>query len=233
MPLQAVEPRRLYRQIADQICALIIEGEYTPGSRLPAERDLAKQLRVSRPSVREALIALEVEGMLDVRVGSGIYVTQPGERRESDMLAGDSGPFEVIRARRVIEGECAALAAKSASPAQLRAIREAHAGMVKESKRHHNPLDADRQFHVRIAEASGNSALVLVVQTLWDQRMGPLYRNLELKLEYPQMAAETVREHQAIVSAIVRHDLRAARAAMRQHMDRTHNRYIREWGAEK
>lgn len=233
MPLQAVEPRRLYRQIADQISALIVDGEYTPGSRLPAERDLAKQLGVSRPSVREALIALEVEGMLDVRVGSGIYVTQPGERREGDMLAGDSGPFEVIRARRVIEGECAALAAKSASPAQLRAIREAHAGMVKESKRHHNPLDADRQFHVRIAEASGNSALVLVVQTLWDQRMGPLYRSLELKLEYPQMAAETVREHRTIVSAIVLRDPRAARAAMRHHMDRTHNRYIKEWSAEK
>src|SRR5476649_2921027 len=206
MPLQALEPRRLYRQIADQISALIIEGEYTPGSRLPAERDLAKQLRVSRPSVREALIALELEGMLDVRVGSGIYVTQPGERREGDMLAGDSGPFEVIRARRVIECECAALAAKTASPAQLRAIRNAHAGMVKESKRHHNPLDADRQFHVRIAEASGNSALVMVVQTLWDQRMGPLYRSLERKLEYPKMAAETVREHQAIVSAMVRRD---------------------------
>ena len=149
------------------------------------------------------------------------------------MLAGDSGPFEVIRARRVIEGECAALAAKTASPAQLRAIRNAHAGMVKESKRHHNPLDADRQFHVRIAEASGNSALVLVVQTLWDQRMGPLYRSLELKLEYPQMASETVREHQAIVSAIVRRDLRAARAAMRHHMDRTHSRYIKEWSAAK
>src|SRR5471030_1520252 len=185
MPLQAVESRRLYRQIADQISALIIDGEYTPGSRLPAERDLAKQLGVSRPSVREALIALEVEGLLDVRVGSGIYVTQPGERRQGDVLAGDSGPFEVIRARRLIEGECAALAAKSATAAQIRAILEAHAAIVEEAKRDHNPLSADRLFHVRIAEAGSNSALVLVVQTLWDERMGPLYRTLERKLEYP------------------------------------------------
>jgi DNA-binding FadR family transcriptional regulator len=231
MPLQAVEPRRLYRQIADQISALISHGEYSPGARLPPERDLAKQLGVSRPSVREALIALEVEGLLDVRVGSGIYVTQPGEHRQDDELAGASGPFEVIGARRLIEGECAALAAKSASPAQLRAIREAHAHMVRESKRHHNPLDADRLFHVRVAEASGNSALVLVVQTLWDQRMGPLYRRLELKLEYPQMAEETVREHQAVVSAIAARDPRAARAAMRKHMDETHGRYVKEWSA--
>jgi DNA-binding FadR family transcriptional regulator len=229
MPLQALEPRRLYRQIADQISVLISAGEYTPGARLPAERDLARQLGVSRPSVREALIALEVEGLLDVRVGSGIYVSQPGRRRSNDALQGDSGPFEVIRARRLIEGECAALAAKHASPTQLRAIREAHGAVVRQSKRHHNPLEADRLFHVRIAEASANSALVLVVQTLWDQRMGPLYRSLERKLEYPKMAAETVREHAAIVRAIVRHDARAARGAMREHMDRTHNRYIKEW----
>jgi DNA-binding FadR family transcriptional regulator len=228
MPLQAVEPRRLYRQIADQITVLISDGEYTPGARLPPERDLARQLGVSRPSVREALIALEVEGLLDVRVGSGVYVSRPGNRRRTRAPLGDSGPFEVIRARRLLEGECAALAAKNANPAQLRAIREAHDGMVRESKRHHNPLDADRLFHVRIAEASANSALVLVVQTLWDQRMGPLYRGLERKLEYPRMAAETVREHAAIVSAILRRDPRAARSAMRLHMDQTHHRYIKD-----
>ena len=233
MPLQTVEPRRLYRQIADQISAMIGKGEYVPGSRLPPERDLAKQLGVSRPSVREALIALEVEGLLDVRVGSGIYVTDPGKRRQRDALQGDSGPFEVIRARVLIEGECAALAAKNANPAQLRALRAAHANVIKESKRDHNPLAADRLFHMSIAEAGGNSALVLLTQTLWDQRMGPLYRSLERKLEYPKMAAETVREHAAIVSAIVRRDPRAARNAMRQHMNQTHNRYIKEWTAGK
>jgi DNA-binding FadR family transcriptional regulator len=232
MPLQTVETRRLYRQIADQIHALIAGGEYTPGSRLPPERMLAKQLGVSRPSVREALIALEVEGMLDVRVGSGIYVTQPGERGGHEAIEDATGPFEVISARGLIEGECAALAAKNASTGQIRAIRDAHAGMIKESKKHYNPLEADRLFHVRIAEASGNSALVLVVQTLWDQRIGPLYRSLERKLEYPRMAAETLREHQAIVAAIVRRDARAARAAMRQHMKQTHGRYIKEWSAE-
>ena len=75
MPIHAVESRRLYRQIADQIAALIEKGEYGAGSRLPPERDLAKQLGVRRPSVREALIALEVEGYVEVRVGSGVYVT--------------------------------------------------------------------------------------------------------------------------------------------------------------
>lgn len=230
MELRPVEPRRLYRQIADQIRTLIAKGAAAPGKRLPAERDLAKRLRVSRPSLREALIALEVEGLLDVRVGSGIYVRQPGERRPGAELAGESGPFEVMRARRLIESECAAQAARGASPAQVRAIRDAHAHMLAEAKRHYNPLEADRAFHVKIAEASGNSALVLVVQTLWDQRMGPLYRALEKKLEYPAMAADTLSEHQSILAAIVRRDPNGARAAMRRHMDLTMKRYTKEWG---
>ena len=80
MPLQLVEPQRLYRQIAEQLRALIGKGEFAVGTRLPAERDLAKQLGVSRPSVREALIALEVEGWVEVRIGSGVYVQNRSRR---------------------------------------------------------------------------------------------------------------------------------------------------------
>ena len=82
MPFQSIEPRRLYRQIADQIRELIRAGEFLAGSRLPPERDLAKQLGVSRPSVREALIALEVEGLVEVRIGSGINLLRPGVKAE-------------------------------------------------------------------------------------------------------------------------------------------------------
>jgi DNA-binding FadR family transcriptional regulator len=228
MPLQPIATRRLYLQIADQIRALVASGEASPGDRLPAERDLAKHLRVSRPSLREALIALEVEGLLEVRVGSGIYVTRPRRRRSTEF---DSavGPFDVIRARRMIEGECAALAARAARPAQVTAIRDAHERYQRASRRHHNPIDADRLFHLRVAEASGNSAFVLVVQTLWDQRVGPLYLALERKLEYPLMAADTLREHSAVLSAIERRDARAARSAMRQHMDLTRKRYSKDF----
>src|ERR1700675_4665580 len=124
-PLQAVDNRRLYRQIADQIAALIEKGEYAAGQRLPPERDLAKQLGVSRPSVREALIALEVEGYVEVRVGSGVYVVGRGGGARAEPLSADSGPFELIKARWLIEAECAALAARQATKAQVRAIEEA------------------------------------------------------------------------------------------------------------
>ena len=232
MRLQAVEQRRLYRQIADQLRTLIGKGEVAPGERLPAERDLARQLGVSRPSLREAIIALEVEGLLDVRVGSGIYV-MPASGGGAGEIAGElkaaSGPFEVIRARWLIEGECAAMAAKNGTSAQLRAIKKAHADLVRESRRHHNPLDADRAFHVAIAQATGNSALELVVQTLWDQRVGPLYRALETKLEYPAMAGDTTDEHEAVLSAILARAPGSARAAMRRHMDQTRKRYSKDW----
>ena len=228
MPLQPIATRRLYLQIADQIRALVASGEAAPGDRLPAERDLAKHLRVSRPSLREALIALEVEGLLEVRVGSGIYVTRPRRRRSTE-IGSAVGPFDVIRARRMIEGECAALAARVARPAQVAAIRDAHERYQRASRRHHNPIDADRLFHLRVAEASGNSAFVLVVQTLWDQRVGPLYLALERKLEYPLMAADTLREHGTVLSAIERRDAVAARAAMRRHMDLTRKRYSKDF----
>src|SRR5438874_2762147 len=103
VPLEAVEARRLYRQIADQLRALIDSGEYAVGSRLPTERDLAEQLKVSRPTVREALIALEVEGRVRIRVGSGIYVSEPAVLAShlpaSDMI---EGPFEWLSARELL-----------------------------------------------------------------------------------------------------------------------------------
>jgi GntR family transcriptional repressor for pyruvate dehydrogenase complex len=230
MPLQAVENRRLYRQIADQIAGLIERGEYGLGARLPPERDLARQLGVSRPSVREALIALEVEGYVEVRVGSGVYVVDRAAKTEpAELLPEDSGPFELIRARWLIESECAALAARHATRAQVRALEEALDHMEAERNRGVVPLEADRAFHLRIAEASGNSALALVVKTLWAQRTGPLFLRLEHHFDTPALWSVAIREHREIVAAIARHDVAAARGAMRRHMNHAAKRFSSSW----
>ena len=229
MPLQTVENRRLYRQIADQIAALIERGEYAVGARLPPERDLAQQLGVSRPSVREALIALEVEGYVEVRVGSGVYVLGPRPANSTARLPADSGPFELIKARWLIEAECAALAAKHATRAQVRGMEEALEQMDAERAKGNMPLAADRQFHLRIAEGSGNSALALVVHTLWDQRTGPLFLRLEHHFDTPGLWEAALAEHRAIVEAIARHDAQGARAAMRRHMDQAAKRFSKSW----
>jgi DNA-binding FadR family transcriptional regulator len=237
MPFQSIEPRRLYRQIADQIRTLIRSGEFSAGARLPPERDLARQLGVSRPSVREALIALEVEGLVEVRIGSGIYVQAPdgkgtgksGAKTTSDDGGATSGPFELLRARYVIEGETAALAAKSAKKAQVQAIEETLETMQEELDHDKQPLGGDRMFHLRIAEATGNGALVAVVDMLWVDRTGPLYKQLEHHYDSPALWHSAMAEHRAVLKAIAAKDPAGARAAMQRHLNQAYKRFSKGW----
>jgi DNA-binding FadR family transcriptional regulator len=233
MPIQSIEPKRLYRQIADQIRALIRSREFPAGSRLPPERDLARQLGVSRPSVREALIALEVEGLVDVRIGSGIYVLGGGEGGDAPELQSAMGPFELLRARAVIESECAALAARHAKRTQVTAIADALQQMETiAGSEHRQPLAGDRLFHLRIAEATANGALVAVVKMLWDERTGPLFARLEHHYDSPEQWARAIAEHRIVLEAIGRHDASGARAAMQRHLDRAYKRFSRSWDAK-
>ena len=147
MPIEAIEPQRLYRQISDQLRKLIVDGEFAVGSRLPSERELSVQLGVSRPSLREALIALEVEGYIEVRMGSGIYVCAPPMQRElRHDLSGEEGPLELIRAREMIEGEVAYAAAQHGSKQQIAAVEEAYSLMIAHAEAGIDPLEADRLF---------------------------------------------------------------------------------------
>lgn len=232
MPLQTVEPKRLYRQIAEQLRSLMASGEFTAGSRLPAERDLAKQLGVSRPSVREALIALEVEGWVEVRTGSGVYVLERARRvpgKRGKVPAAEWGPLELIRARRVIEGEIASLAAAHAKRKDIQAIRDALALMRKDTDRNVAPLAGDRAFHTAIAQACDNVVLLETVQTFWDARHGPLFERLGDYFETVPSWRMAISEHEAILEAIRTHDAGAARTAMQAHMDKSHARFSASW----
>jgi DNA-binding FadR family transcriptional regulator len=232
MPLQTVEPpQRLYRQIAEQLRSLIAAGEFKPGSRLPAERELAAQLGVSRPSVREALIALEVEGWVEVRVGSGVYVLPHGARKgpASQVPATEWGPFELLRARRVIEGEIAALAATNAKRKDVQKIRSAIDAMQADMERGAAPLESDGAFHAAIAEASGNAVLLETVHTYWDARHGRLFERLGGHFERDSVWRLAITEHEAVLAAIKLRDADGARAAMQQHMDRTNARFSASW----
>lgn len=232
MPLQALEPQRLYRQIAEQVRSLIAGGEFPPGSRLPAERDLARQLGVSRPSVREALIALEVEGWVEVRTGSGVYVLErpgAGNGRARKVPPDEWGPLELIRARRVIEGEIASLAAASAKRKDVKAIRGAIDYMKEEVGRNEAPLEGDRAFHTAVAAACDNVVLLETVQTFWDARHGPLFEALGGHFETAPSWRKAIAEHEAVLAAIEAHDAAAARSAMQAHMDKSHARFSASW----
>lgn len=232
MPIHAIESRRLYRQIADQLRALIESGEFATGARLPAERDLAAQLAVSRPSVREALIALEVEGLVEVRPGSGVHVLarRPagGARRLSPHTF---GPFEIIRARQLIECELAALAAGQATRAQVQGLREAVRLMEDELAGGAMPIRGDRLFHLRVAEIAGNGPLLRTIGELFDERNNPLFEQMGQHFENEKSWRKAIAEHRAVISAIAAGRPRAARAAMHAHLQRSQERFADAWPA--
>jgi DNA-binding FadR family transcriptional regulator len=238
MPIQAVESQRLYRQIAEQLRGLIHGGEFATGSRLPAERDLARQLGVSRPSVREALIALEVEGWVEVRVGSGVYIRpQPhgnGHGRThaaNGHAAGPAewGPLELMRARELVEGEVAALAAKRARKAQIAAMTDALARMQDDAGAGIVPRAGDEAFHEAIAVACGNEVLRDTVTGYWDARSGPLFERMSDYFETPAAWSAAILEHEAVLDAIRAHDAQSARDAMHHHLQRAYSRFSASW----
>jgi len=233
VPLRVVETTRLYRQIADQIVGLIDSGEFPGGSRLPPERELAGLLGVSRTSVREAIIALEIAGRVEVRVGTGIFVMPSAATRAPAPQAevGDRGvgPFELLAARAVIEGETAALAAKHARKTDLLALRETILRMREHAEDAAQRDAADRAFHVRIAEATGNGALAHAVAGLWDLRRGDLWSRIEVHFHTAALRAKTLADHEAIVAALAERDADGARRAMRRHLERVAREFQRRW----
>ncbi|AMO25463.1 FadR/GntR family transcriptional regulator [Ramlibacter tataouinensis] len=230
MELRAAEPQRLYRQIAEQLRTLIAGGEFTPGTRLPAERELAAQLGVSRPSAREALIALEVEGWVEVRPGSGVYVVdRRGARTTAKVPPNEWGPLELLRARRVVEGEVAALAAAHAKRKHLQAIRDAIRAMKDEADRNVQPVMGDRAFHTAVAAACDNVVLLETVQTYWDARHGPLFERLGGHFETVPSWRTAIAEHELVLEAIASRDPQAAREAMHHHLEKAHARFSASW----
>jgi DNA-binding FadR family transcriptional regulator len=228
MPFQAVATQRLYEQVAGQVTDLVARGEFKPGDRLPPERDLAKLLGVSRPTVREAMIALEIAGLVEVRVGAGAFVTDKaasgGAASNGRLFEGvGSSPLELIAARRTIEPEVAALAAQLATPDEVAAIAETVA-MIAAATDTPSHRAADHQFHVRIALASHNNILTAIVDECWAEMYSPMFERmgaitgLIVARCSPQQRDTTIAEHQAVYRAITGHDPDAARAAMDAHL---------------
>jgi len=215
------EPRRLYEQIARKLSKAIADGEYALGQRLPSERELAQNFKVSRPTVREAIIALELDELVDVRLGSGVYVKnrQPPGGHEGTK---DIGPFELLEARHAIEGEACALAALRIDDAQLEQL----SGLITEMRndnRHNEILmseEADRRFHEVIASSTQNSGIIAAVQMLWDARArSPQSHSMDDKGRARGLKPP-IEEHAGILRALKRRDPEAARAAMHVHISR-------------
>jgi GntR family transcriptional regulator, transcriptional repressor for pyruvate dehydrogenase complex len=231
--LKQVDNRRLYQQIADQIRTLIDKGNYTAGMRLPPERDLAQQLGVSRPSVREALIALEIEGSVEVRMGAGVYVCNMAQRKPQALATMGESPIELMQARAAIEGTVVMLACARATPEALLALRQILDNMLAAMAQNRSPLVFDRQFHLTLAAMSGNSVLERLVGELFDERHSPITARLSAHSESNQTWATALQEHEAILRAMESRDVLATQTAVRMHLQASEQRWVennrREW----
>jgi DNA-binding FadR family transcriptional regulator len=218
--LPPIETKRLYQHIAGVLRESMDSGRFGVGSYLPPERELADQLGVSRASVREALIALEVLGRVSVRVGAGVQVLDASAPRAASASADEPpvGPLDLLEARLVVETETAALAARHATEQDLQGLQRSLDQMVQDHAR--NPMlhDGDRAFHIGIARASGNAALLFIVTTLWDQRYTPMQERMETLFTTPGLHVAAVDDHRRVLEAIAAHDPAAARQAMRRHL---------------
>mgnify|MGYP001823309710 FL=1 len=224
--------KRLYRQVLDKMLNLIDSGDNPVGGRLPPERELAERFDVSRPTVREAIIALEALERVSVKTGSGVYVLEhPG-------LGGSAyksiSPFELTEARALIEGEAAAQAATMISDEELERLEQSLDDMARENET--GDLadgDADRAFHHLIAEATHNRMIILITDQLWHVRDNApqVYRAYTSICE--EDGEKRVEEHRDIYDALKRRDPKAARAAMHLHFARILNKLIATSEAEK
>jgi len=221
MSIPTVNSLRRYQQVAATIERAVAAGQYQPGQRLASERDLAQEFGVSRPTVRRAVIALEMRGLLEARQGSGVYVRQSSAPVPVSSPAPkdlDIGAFDQAEARRLFEGEVAALAATLITDEELAYLETLVVEMNnKEATKEQSEL-ADRQFHITIAQATRNSAIVRIVESTWDLR----YKS-RLCMQMLERAREVRRtplndEHQAIVESLRTRDPKAARAAMQAHL---------------
>jgi len=210
--------QRLYERVAHTLAREVMSGKYPIGGRMPSERDLATRFEVSRPTIREAMIALEVDGLVEVITGSGVYV-RSHTRKHGTPAPMDIGPFELLEARARVEGEAAALAARHITDEEIAELEALVAEMEAENARDVvMSEDADQRFHMTIARATKNSAMAYVVQSLWDVRSQSLQTVTFLEKVRAEGIKPRIDEHNAIVEALRLRDPDKARGAMRDHL---------------
>jgi GntR family uxuAB operon transcriptional repressor len=222
--------RRFYQTVGQALIERIMAGEFNAVERLPSERELAASYDVGRAVIRDALVMLEVKGIVEVRQGSGIYVTRRAWEAQALKLTDippsqitevmpAAGPFELLQARQWLESHIARLAAANATELDLKAIAEAYEdhqrapyGEVKEGM--------DVRFHLSIARATQNAEMVAVVQQLRKGRENnPLWTRLSERIRDPHYRDRWVKDHSNLLDALMRKDPEGAYVAMWNHIE--------------
>jgi GntR family transcriptional repressor for pyruvate dehydrogenase complex len=222
VPLQRINKDKLYVQIIKQILQMIREDGYEVGQRLPSERDLADQLGVSRPSVREAIAGLEVLGIVETRIGSGIVVRDlaPMERDQASPafaeleFAEDESPYEIMAVREILETGAIRMAVERATERDIEDIRVALEAMITAAQSPHQyDIQVDFNFHLAVVKASHNTLLIRIMESLGELVNQRLYRR------DPVRAAIQTEDHRLIYEAVKARDVDKAVASIQRHSD--------------
>lgn len=219
--LKAIKKTRIYEEVVSQIHELIREGKFKAGDQLPSERELAETFKVSRTSVREALRALETQGLMVSRTGAGNFVADlPIESLVAPlaaMLIEEKGALaDIFEMRKLIEPEIAALAAERATRRDIERMKKLLDKQRQQVNGGSTGVDADAEFHFAIGQATQNHALEKLVSGL----MEILSHSREESLQTPDRRKASIESHKKILSAIEQRDKTRAHEAMFHHIER-------------
>ena len=218
-----IHTKKVYMKIVEQVRDLIKEGRLKPGDKLPPEKILAEKFGTSRPSVREALSALEILGIIESRGGKGNFIkdnlTFPLYEQKFRELEEEESPFELLEARKAVETEIVGLAAKKATSEEITAIQGSLNKMKKAMTNISEIMEFDREFHINIARAAHNSLLFTMMTYLADLLKEKLWINLKEKSwSIPGRPQKYLEEHTEILNAIKNKDSKGARKGMYDHL---------------
>ena len=216
--LRPIKQEKVYQAAMNQLLALIDDGTFGPGDRLPTERQLSEQLGISRASVRQALTGMAALGIVESRPGDGTYVAS---RADSKWRVDATSALEILEARRVVETGTARLAAIRRTEDDIQTLADLVQLMDDQVASGGNPVDSDREFHRAIAAASHNQLLQQAMGDLAEQMSGPEWQRIKIwGLHGPEHSIRIQEQHRMLFQAIRDGNPEAADAAMRMHIDR-------------
>jgi GntR family transcriptional repressor for pyruvate dehydrogenase complex len=226
MPFQRIQPEKLSHSVVRQIELLLLRGVLRPGERLPAERELAERLGVSRPSLRDALAQLQSRGLLESRAGAGVFVAELLDSAFSDSLVRlfaehDEALFDYIAFRRDMEGMSAERAARHGSDMDLQIIDTLFSRMEAAHQKRDPSEEAqlDAEFHLSIVEASHNIIMLHMMRAMFDLLHKGVFYNRQILFRQRATRDDLLAQHRAINAAIQTRDAQAAKAAATAHLD--------------
>lgn len=218
---------RLFEQVERQLRQYMRDAHMKPGDRVPAERELAARLAVSRGSVRQAIVSLEVQGLIEVRHGDGIYVRRLDPLLEpiTQLLERRRRLPEILEARATLEVSLAALAAERRTSTDLESIWDGIRQMEQEIKDGSLGADGDSAFHVAVTAAAKNDVLAHLMSVI----RAPIEESRLESLSEPGRPQLSLTMHKRIAAAIEESRPRAAANAMRRHIKQTSDVALLRW----